>query len=313
MTNRKTPGWTIGRFARHVFHESTYDRVVLPAIADLQHECTEAAGRMVRIGAYWGVFKTIAICLAGDALRDRDGQTRSFGARMLLLVALVAALLMLPSLGFMIQFGERFGAGPALTSGVLLTASNIALAIPCALFLALALHPRSSVLPLSRLIPTVVITVFASAVIMSAMVAAIAPMANLTWQRFVRAQFQTQGRDATFSHGVSEMTWTELNDHIRHAPSKRAEELARAHRQGRIHLVASVFVLAALGLGLTGRWRSRAATGAAAVALLVLYVICFSHGWNDGGRPLAFWTWTANATFFTLGVGLMVSRVDWQT
>jgi lipopolysaccharide export LptBFGC system permease protein LptF len=84
-----------------------------------------------------------------------------------------------------------------------------------------------------------------------------------------------------------------------HAPSSRQEELARAHRQQRVAFAASVFVLALLGLGLAGRWRSRAATFGAALALLVLYGVCFGVGAgpNNGAYPSTYGTWTANGAF----------------
>ena len=306
---RRVPGSAIGRVAQGMLHESTYERVVLPALADLQHECTDSAGSLVRARAYWGVLKTIVVCIAGDAVRDRDGHTASLLVRLLVGLTILVTLLMMPNAGLIARFVRTFGIGSAIAASLLLTLSSIALAIPCALFFALALHRVAAAQPFSRLWPAAFVSVLECAAVMIAMVAVIVPVGNEAFRDVVRSELQSQGHTVTMNPGLSEMTWLALDDRIRNAPSRRAEEQAREHRQGRIAMVVSVFALAALGLGLAGRWRSRAATGVAAVALLVLYVFCFTHGWNNGGRPLALWAWSANAAFFVLGVGLIVSRV----
>ncbi|HET7218222.1 MAG TPA: LptF/LptG family permease [Vicinamibacterales bacterium] len=311
MMNRRVPGSAIARVAQRVFHESTYERVVLPALADLQYECTDSAGPLVRARAYWGVLKAIVVCVGGDAVRDRDGHTASLLVRLLVGLSMLVALLMLPNAGLIARFVHTFGMGPAIAASLLLTPASIALAIPGALFFALALHRLAGAQPFSRLWPAAIVSVLACAGVMIAMVAVIVPVGNEAFQNIVRSQLQSQGHNVTMNPGLPELTWPALNDRIRTAPSRRAEEDARAHRQGRIAMVVSVFALAAVGLSLAGRWRSRAATGVVAVALLVLYAFCFSHGWNNGGRPLALWAWSTNAAFFVLGVGLMVSRRDW--
>ena len=50
-------------------------------------------------------------------------------------------------------------------------------------------------------------------------------------------------------------------------------KITRSHRLQRFALIASAFVMALLGLGVSDRWRSRATTIAAALALLVWYVV----------------------------------------
>jgi hypothetical protein len=312
MKQRNTRGALVLLIAQSILHRDTYERVVLPAIADLQHECVETPSRLVRMRAFWGVLKTLALCIAGDAVRDRDRHTAALTSRLVVILAILVVLLTLPVVSSLVSLGQRLGPRVALIESVLLTPSNLAVALPCALFLALALHRRAVSEPIARLLPTAAVVGTVAAAIMVAMVTAIVPIANQNWQRFIRAELQTQEVTVSLTRGVAEMTWWQLGDHIRHAPSRRAEELARGHRQGRSHMVASVFVLAMLGLGLAGRWRSRAATVAAAIALLGLYVFCFTRGWNNGGRPLAFWVWSANVTFFVLGVGLIRSRSDWM-
>ena len=309
--NRKTGvGALLLRFAENTLHPVTVDRIVLPALADLQHECSaERASVYTRVRAYGGVLKALAICIAGDAARDRDRHLAPLAVRLLAAMAILVLLLTLPTAANIVRFGESFGVGAALTAYLLLTPSSIPLALPCALFFALALHRFSGSQPAGRLMPTAVAAVLISAIVMTAMVTALVPIGNRAWREYVASQFRSQGHSVTLGVGLSDMTWTGLNDRIRHPASVRAEVEARDHRQGRIAMVLSVFVLAVLGVSLAGRWRSRVGTLAAAVALLALYVVCFTHGWNNGGRPLALWAWCANAAFFVLGVGLIVSRV----
>jgi hypothetical protein len=309
--NRKTGvGTLLLRFAETTLHPVTVDRVVLPALADLQHECSaEGASVYTRVRAYGGVLKALAICIAGDAARDRDRHLAPLAVRLLAALAILVLLLTLPNASYIVRFGGSVGIGAAITTYLLAATASIVLALPCALFFALALHRFSDRQPGGRLLPAALPAVLVAAAVMVAMVTVLVPRGNEAWREYVVTQLRSQGHTVTMPPGLPEMTWTELNDRIRHPPSVRAEGQARDHRQFRIALVVSVVVLAVLGGSLAGRWRSRLGTLAAAVALLALYVFCFTHGWNNGGRPLAFWTWTTNGAFFVLGVGLIVSRV----
>jgi lipopolysaccharide export system permease LptF/LptG-like protein len=309
--NRKTGvGALLLRFAENTLHPVTVDRVVLPALADLQHECAaEGASVYTRVRAYGGVLKALAICVAGDAVRDRDCHLAPLAVRLLAALAILVLLLTLPAAANIVRFGESFGVGAAITLYLLLTPSSIPLALPCALFFALALHRLSGSQPAGRMMPAVVAAVLVSAIVMTALVTVLMPIGNRAWRNYIASQFRSQGHSVTLGVGLSDMTWSDLNDRIRHPASVRAEVEARAHRQDRIAMVLSVFVLAPLGVSLAGRWRSRLGTLTAAVALLALYSFCFTHGWNNSGRFPALWAWSANAAFFVLGVGLIVARV----
>ena len=73
MTNSdRVPGTWLRRFAERTFDRETLDRVILPALDDVQHECTTAPGptlaeRFVRVRTYWGFWKAIGLCLLTDA------------------------------------------------------------------------------------------------------------------------------------------------------------------------------------------------------------------------------------------------------
>jgi hypothetical protein len=80
MSTEGLPGTTRRSFAEQIFDRVTLERVILPALADLQHECEAAAGspsavRRIRWRAYWSVWRTVALCLLRDTVRDRQQGT----------------------------------------------------------------------------------------------------------------------------------------------------------------------------------------------------------------------------------------------
>jgi hypothetical protein len=61
------PGAGLRRFAERTFDRSTVETVILPALADLQHECASTHAGWLRrfrtsLRAYWELWKTIGIC-----------------------------------------------------------------------------------------------------------------------------------------------------------------------------------------------------------------------------------------------------------
>ena len=48
----RLPGLWLRQLAERVFDRERLERVVLPALADLQHECGDSAGFVVRLRAY---------------------------------------------------------------------------------------------------------------------------------------------------------------------------------------------------------------------------------------------------------------------
>jgi hypothetical protein len=81
VNDNREPGTRLRRFAERTFDRATLDRVILPAIADLQHECADEASatRLVRLRAYWGLWKTLAVCLL--TVWSRDGRPANCGWR----------------------------------------------------------------------------------------------------------------------------------------------------------------------------------------------------------------------------------------
>ena len=319
MTNTEHgPGSRLRRFAERTFEPQTLDRVVLPALADLQHECREDAGvsRLVRLRAYWGLWKTLAICFAGDAVRDRERHAHSLGTRTLLfLVLLLVLVTAAQSATWFYTFGRDHGGWAAIKAALLLLPSTLTVVLPAAFFLAVALF-RAKGARMTTLIPSTTAGAVACATALFIGAMFIVPPINQSFRTFVFNTLQPPEASVAprvLSKGLSELTWTELNAQVREPASPRLEEVARAHRQQRFAFIGSPFVMALLGLGLAGRWRSRAATIGASLVLLVLYDECFqlASSLDRGGYPSAYGTWTANVAFAVVGLRLLRTRQEW--
>jgi lipopolysaccharide export LptBFGC system permease protein LptF len=272
----------------------------------------------VRLRAYWGVWKTLGVCLVGDALRDRNGFGASLGVRTLAYLLSLAALMSLLQSGeWLLSFGSTYGAWPAVKAGGLLLPSTFVVSLPVSFFMAVALFRTTKGARFPSLIPATAATALACASILFAAVMFAVPNVNQSYRTLVFDTIQPpapDGRPRELSKGLAEMNWMELNAHIRQAPSSRQEELARAHRLQRFALIMSPLVMALLGLGVAGRWRSRAATIGVSLALLIVYAGCFTlaSGANDGGTRSAYGTWTANAAFAIVGLRLLRTRPEWR-
>jgi hypothetical protein len=330
MTERGClPGQTLLRFAERAFDPETVERVLLPAVADLQHECeagdagasASAAGSArsrsrlaIRVRAYWGLWKTLAICFVGDAVRDRRGHALSLGTRTLLLVLLLLVLVTAAqSATWFYTFGRDHGAWAAIKAALLLLPSTLTMVLPAAFFLAVALfRTRGSQMP--TLIPATTAGAIACAAALFIGAMFVVPTINQSFRTFVFETLQPPDADApprVLSKGLAELTWMELNAQIRVARDRRQEELARASRQQRFALIGSALVMALLGLGMAGRWRSRATTTGASLALLALYAACFVLASDMGGYRSVYGVWTANGAFAILGLRLLRSRREW--
>ena len=271
----------------------------------------------IRVRAYWGLWKALAICFAGDAVRVRRGHALSLGTRTLLFVLLlVVPLTAAQDTTWFFTFGRDHGPGAAIKAVLLLLPSTLTMVLPAALFLALALF-RTKSTPVARLIPSATAGAVACAAALLVAAMFVVPPMNQSFRTFVFNTLQPPDASVSprvLSKGLAELTWTELNAQIREPASRRQQELARAHRQQRFALVASAFVMALLGLGLVGRWRSRAATIGASLVLLFLYDWCFAlaASLDRGAFPSIYGTWTVNMAFAVLGLRLLRSRKDWR-
>ena len=319
----RLPDGRLLRFAERVFDPGTVERVLRPAFTDVQHERRGVSRgwlqhRLVVLRAYWGLCKTIGICAIGDVARNPDGIASSLGGRTFVFLGVVLATLMASYASWMFAFASKYGVAPALAAGALLLPSNVLVALPVAFFFALAMFRSTAGIPPARLLPSAAVGTLACAAIVFVLLMVVAPTTNQAYRTRVFAAFQSdlaEGPAAPPRKGLPEMTLTELNTHIRNAPSSRQAELARAHRHERFAFVATVGILGLLGVALAGRWRSMVLTFAAALAIVILYGVCFGFGagLNTRGYPAAYGTWTANAAFLVIAVRLLRSRSSTTT
>ncbi len=256
------------------------------------------------------------MCLAGDAVRDRDGHALALGTRTLLFVGLLLVLVIAAqSPTWFLTFGREHGEWPAIKAALLLLPSTLTVVLPPAFFLAVAMfRTRGASMP--ALIPATTAGALACAAALFIGVMFVVPPINHSFRTFVFDTLEPPNPDVpsrVLRKGLPELTWTELNAQIREPASRRQEEIARSHRLQRFALIASAFVMALLGLGVSDRWRSRATTIATALALLVLYVGCFIGVRPEpGGYPSAYGTWTANVAFAVVGLRLLRTRKEWK-
>lgn len=302
------------RFAERVFHETTVERVLRPAIADLQHECAAAPGNLaVRLRAYWAVVKTMAVCFVGDAASDRDRTARSIAGRTALILPIVTTLLTLPSLSYMIAFGSRYGLEAGVLSGALLVAPTLVLSLPIAFFLAVALHRPRAGHGSPRLMPAGIAATAGCTALFFVLLMAIVPVVNQMYRAhlFNTAQRVMPAPYVELRPGLSEMNLLELNDRIRHAPSADALRQARAHRSLRLALSALPLILGFLALGITNRWRSRVLQFSVSLGLFLVYGTLFVLAANRV-VPLEHAVWITNGAFLLIGLALIASRKEWR-
>ena len=307
------PGGTIHRLAGHICSAKTLERVVEPAIADLQKEYG-SAGRVtqrvwVLLTGYPAILKVIAACairvsMASDEERRELAMILAWSAAMFIVVAL---LLIVPPL-------YHFPAAMRGWYGAMTVAPQaVALAIPLGVAFGIAFGLSTR--------PTMNI---AKAMLICAFVASALSFGNLAWgvPAGSEAFRHTTLRDlrakgypavATEAHkGYSEMTFSELR---REAERFRAEGEPRSARRVafsfhlRFALAAATLALASLLLAapVSHRgWRGAFAFGACFTYWILLY-LC-DLGSRRGYLPVPIAAWLPNLGLIALAVVVASSR-----
>lgn len=252
MTNdRRVPGRRLRRFVERRFDRGTLDRVLLPAIADLQHECDSGAALWPRrLRAYWGLWKTIALCAPGSAARAARPTIRSVGLRMAIIFPVVLGAAMIPALG-----PSR---GKAVAVGYLFVMSlpqSFALALPLAYFFAVSMEPAPHA---RRLLPAVLVMSIVCSVLMLTTMMSVMPRANQAYRDAVYAARQGErspGQPAYVSFGPGEWTFTELVRKSLDASSERDARTARRILSVRAANATTPIMLGLVALAISGcRW-----------------------------------------------------------
>ena len=325
MTGYHKHGSRLRTIAARVFDRATLDRVILPAIADLQHECSAPARnglsrRLICWRAYWSVWKAFGICLIADGVRNPHGVSRTIALRTAACLLGLVPVLVVPGLIEMVfsagpPFTMAFSAHPrftiveALKATVLLLPQALLASLPAAFFFSLALYRKDNRPEGAAVIPSVIAGTLTCVMLVSLLSALVVPKANDAYRSLVFEALQRRTQDSALpplpAPGLSEMTWWELSEQIAPANDSSAQSRARARLQERLAFVALVPVLALLGYGLSNRGRSRRGMFAVALALQTLYYAGFGLAIANFARPYLHGPWMVNAAFLLLALWLL--------
>ncbi len=293
-TELRRPGSRLRRFAEQTFEQETLDRVVLPAIADLQHECVEGASLTVRLRAYVGVLKAMAMCKIGDTNRHARPTFKRVSKRMAIIVPIAMFAAMVPTLN--IAFNGRHSPGWFLWTS---TPQAFALALLVAYYFSVTLEqwPTSP----RRLLPAISAMSLVCTLVMLSMTMSILPLATQSYRASVAERLRAAGRTAqaeTVTLGSSEWTFTDL---IRHAASASPADRARARQEfaKRLTTATMPIMLGFMGLGISGYTRKIALFSG--IWVLILYFAALRAAASSSYHPPSIQAvWLVNA-IFTLG------------
>jgi hypothetical protein len=311
----------VRRLAERTLDRATFETVIVPALADVRHECGEERGarvpsRRVQVRACWGVLKAFAVCLVGAFARDTRETGSVMSARALLLVPLVCLALFAPEIPLLVRLIDRYGATSTLVAEGFRLPSMLVFAIPIAFFFAVAVH-RDDTRTRARLVPGMLGSALACSVVLGLLILGVTPNFN---QRYRQHMYDiSRSLDPTvparaLPKGLAEMTWRDLQDTIAQPASVAAARAAREHLNERFAAVPLAFVLGLLALSLGGWWRSRFATIVMGSASLYLF------GWtwasavqtSSVGPIRLLGPWLVHALFVCVAVILLwwSSRLD---
>ena len=330
MTDRdRARGTGLRAFAERVFDETTFERVILPALADLQHECARPAGsaaghRLICWRAYWSVWKTFGVCLATDAVHDPHGVTGTIARRTLACLAGLVPVSVVPTLATEILSPRALTAAEAFKATALLVPQALIATLPAAFFFALVLYRPDERPRGARVIPSLVIGTLACTLLIGILSGIVVPKANDAYRSLVFETVERRARNDALPlppppvKGLSEMTWWELNEQIAHPRDSQAEALARARRSEKLAFVSLVPVLALLGYALSHCGRTRGAMFAVALAIQTLYYACLGLAVSNFAPPYLYGPWAVNFAFLLLALWLLrpfsrVSRRDTES
>jgi hypothetical protein len=291
------------RFAERALDPSTYERVILPAIADLRHECDEHASSVVRVRAHWSVWKALVLCLAIDSVRVGRPTLHGVAKRIAIIFPIVSCLLFLPSLDAMVRSPLPF-ARELLWSSPQALSPGLALAY----FVALLLEPAT--VPPRRLIPMVFAMSLVCTTVLSAMTMSVIPRSNVAYRNavFERLKDPSSADQRRPSLGPAEWTFTELVRKSVRGSSN--DEVQRARRTLNMRLIVSTLpiMLGFMGLALSGAPSPKVALFNA-LWLVILYIaVAGAFAPSKTSGPSASSIWLINGVFTLAGFCLAFRR-----
>lgn len=265
------PGRTLHRLASHICSAKTLERVVEPAIADLQKEYV-SAGHLSRrvsvlVGGYAGILKAIAICalsvsVAGEDERLAIVRTFAWSASM---VVVVVVLLMLPPLF------THSGMGWRMATTLVPQAVPLGVPIGIAFGVAFGLAAR----PALNIAKVIVCGAVAASLLSFAVLAWGVPAANQAFREMTFRELRAQGYQGDISgqqKGYSEMTFSELRrqeaDFLANGEPRRASSVRLSFHR-RFALAAATVALVSFLLGVPVNHRG--------LRGMLAFIVCFVY------------------------------------
>jgi hypothetical protein len=205
------PGCTLHRLAAHICSAHSLERVVDPAIADLQKEYATADARhasrrvWVLLTGYFAILKVIALCAlaAPSTNEERRAVARTLAWSVTMVVAIVV-LLILPPL-------SRSAAMRRWDSAITLIPQAAGLAIPLGVAFGIAFGLCAR--PAMSIAKMMLVCAFAASVLSFGVLAWAVPAGNQAFREITFRELRAkgyQGPDTVGLKGYSEMTLSEL-------------------------------------------------------------------------------------------------------
>jgi hypothetical protein len=302
MTNTEHPPWSrLRQFAERTFERQTLEHVILPALADVEHECgADGVSGLVRLRAYWGLWKAIALCLLVESGTYGRPMVEGVATRMMVILPIVMGVVMVPA--FSAAVARPLMPAPFLLMSL---AQGFIFALPLAFFFAVALerHPRS----LRRLVPVVFVMSLVCALVTTTVTLSIVPRTNQAYRKAVHEQLKAPGAPALDSLGSGEWTFTELVRRARGETPERERAAARQALGMRLATSTLPIVLGFLALGISGYpWMHSLFLG--------MWVLMFYIAGLRAAAPSPFQgpsvrgMWVVNAAFVLVGLWMVWFR-----
>ena len=263
------PGRRLHRLAARICSPATLERIVEPAIADLQKEYADGAETTaVRrvwtlVRGYFAIIEVIVMCAfgaSGATDDERHAIVRTIAWAFVLTTMLVAILMLPPMIVVDASFSDVFLAG--------LIPQSLPLAIPLGLTFGIAVG-------MARRTPTGAVT---RAILMCAVLASLVSFATMGWimpsanQAWRESVAQTRGITGTLTKGAAEMTFSELDHQTAIAASTGDARTAGSYAWS-FHVR---FALAVASIVLAGLLFATAMSSVTARVLVAL-LACFSY------------------------------------
>ena len=252
MAQTQRPGARAQRFSARVLDPDTYDRVIVPALADVEHECrggTSGGARpLVHLRAHWGLWKAIVVCVLTDAARRSRPSATNILARFAYTLPITTAVVLMPAVG--VALGRETGIGAA-TFLLMQVPQALAVSLPLAFFFSVAME-HDTTRPVYEL-PGVLALSCACAIAMLAITLEVIPRTNHAYAVAVHDNLRrTPGDDLTRpTFGSSEWTTADLIS----ADTTRDPAAHRA-LAARLTLCTLPLMLGVVALGVgRGKWQ----------------------------------------------------------